>query len=275
MKYIYLLILGVLSFSFISASSTESYFDIAGCSQYNLPRATCSADGTLYCDSSDNIWNTMTTSKCFGTDGIRGNSDDCCPRGYICTDNGCVQSLMDCEDFDGNQSGCEGISGCSYVDGKCLAVTDISCESYKSKSTCEKDILYLGKTRGVGTEICRESKYLGNNSIVVQDSCKCIWKNNRCILTYNVSQLFFLNNPDEFSCEKTFSQGECVSGSQEVSWTASTNPEDHPLAGAADCVAGSQTLACGQKLVKLPFFSLFNIISVAALLIVFYFLRKK
>lgn len=136
----------------------------------------------------------------------------------------------------------------------------------------------LGR-RGFGTTICRAG-YAGSK-VIVSDSCRCIWNGTKCALGYNASEILSAGSPEGGSCEKVFTAGECISGDQLITWTASAKDENgETITGSQSametgCTDGSETISCGEKLIKLPFFTPINIILVFLTLVVFYAFYHK
>jgi hypothetical protein len=137
----------------------------------------------------------------------------------------------------------------------------------------------LGK-QGTGTNVC--GKIVNKTKIIPAYSCKCYWNGSKCGLNYKVLDAVHGGNPEFFECIKYFEVGDCVAGSQQVSWTTEIGDKSTVYDSleadrtASGCREGSQANNCGEAVVKLPGFSLINIILVVIALGVFYaFFRRN
>lgn len=278
----FLLILIVLSLDFsYASSSTSTNFFVPGCSftigttPYNLARETCSRDGAYFCDLDSNYHSTTSSldafNGCKGKDGEVGTIDDCCPASApVCTTSGCTQKTANCGDYK-TKIDCEK-NRCTW-NGTCTAISLVSCSSYKTNETCIADPYNLGK-QGVGTANC--GKIFGGK-IILKESCKCSWSVTKkvCSLNYTAQDWIYSNSPSLFSCDKTFTDGDCVDGSQKVNWTSMViGTATQAEINDSGCTNGTQTVVCGQQAVKVPFFTFYNFILTALVLFIFYLFRK-
>jgi hypothetical protein len=261
----------LLSLSFIAASSSDAEFGLEGCSDGTLI-GNCSLDSTpQYCNSQGNFVQVL-APECYG-------KDSCCPQGYECDGAvGCKLIPVACQ-VHTTDTLCHSDlnANCFWVNttGEGYCTDDLregSCDSYQSEPSCNTDDFNLGKI-GTGTEVC--GTYTSEGMTIQQESCHCEWDTNECVFAYTVVDTFYTGTPSEFTCRKSFTIGECNSGSQEVSWTVTATPaqSDSAVLQSAGCVADSQVRACGSSAVKLPGFSALALISAIGILTIFYLVK--
>jgi hypothetical protein len=268
------------------SSSMLSDFNVAGCRTNSefMPYQTCSRYGTFWCDGEGRLWNVLRDKgKCRGMDSAYRTLDDCCPPNYFCNNSEeiCTLRPFECSDFI-EQTSCEN-NGCIWFEkniGNWICIDRrklISCSDYKRNSTCTRDVFGLGKTTGLGTQICK-GMYIGTKMVLI-DSCRCSWDGTgeitgNCTLTYNIGS----DDPDSnkiFTCNKFFNLGECIAGEQNISWRVF--PESWGLSLSAEelaifgCIKGNHIINCGNSFIKLPFFSLFDFY-ISVLIIFFIYL---
>jgi len=294
-KFIVLLFLLILStsFAFAADSSILSNFDILGCKTgtESIPSGSCSRYGLYWCNDVGKLFDVFRTPGiCRGKD-LTNTDDDCCPPNYFCDTRGenptnlCKLREYDCSNYT-NKKSCED-QGCLWWDEtlpeKCIDRRQLtSCSDYKRNSSCTRDLFGLGKTNGLGTEICR-GMYSGTNLVMI-NSCRCKWNGTsetvgNCSLTYDITDE--LDQNKLFTCDKLFKLDNCTTGLQNVSWTVSQSSNGLILTSQDlirfECINGSKLIRCDQELIKLPFFTLSNflICSVIIFLVYFYMIKKR
>jgi hypothetical protein len=277
------------------SSDTRRDFTLAGCdvpgSSVKLAVTTCSRDGHYYCDAAAELYDTLSyPMACTWT--LLGEGDRaCCPSGYICearsvADGGlggsesyCYLRLQACEDYD-NEDDCEENS-CYWIDDRCIDPNDpgLSCSIYLTKPSCEEDIWNFGKT-GAGTEVCGTTT--SDGKVIPFDSCRCVWltdDDDVCVFNYTaVDEIWDPDSsPDLFNCLRSTFSGPCIGGEREINWTVKTQPPGVSLSKmeAAGCTNGTKTQICGQPIVALPFFGVWGVVGVCAILVVFYFFMRE
>jgi hypothetical protein len=307
-------------------SGTESNFTVEGCYSVSppLPANTCSTNREYFCQNkTDNIGDyillkTLEDDKgCSrGENYVGGNP--CCPRGFVCRTEGtdtnliCRQMNYDCNTVNSaelSESRKEEIcmeNQCFWMvkDGKGTCVynpSDYSCSFYNNSANCTADVWNLGK-EGVGTEVCGTYRIGTGMKIgysIPQDSCRCAWDNNECYLAWDTKPDIFGTTKDAFTCLKSFTTGDCIDGSQIVSWISRfnntegifididdyaeidtiSNPANRAKAqqivNLTGCKNGQVTRNCGDSIVKVPGESIFNITASIAIIALCYLFMLK
>jgi hypothetical protein len=291
------LLIASIGFAVAADSSILADFDLLGCktsSEY-LPYQSCSRYGLYWCNSKGKLLNVFTNKNiCRGKKtSPEEKDDDCCPPNYYCnayngesSTNICEPRSYQCSEFN-NQVDCEN-NGCLWwnedpLNPYCRDRSSLtSCSDYKRESSCNQDLYGLGKTNGIGTEICR-GMYSGTKLVII-NSCRCKWvlgaADNKCVLTYNVTDEF--EQDKIFTCDKTFDSSKpCINNEKEISWEVTfssippgwrldpQNPEDF------DCKDGFKELRCDQAVAKLPFFEIENFIICFLLIFAVYFFQEN
>ena len=287
-------------------SSAETVFTIAGCNIAGygiLQPDMCS--GNYYCNAFGDDYIALNTvieaNACLGgktslSSGERG----CCPEGYYCTNEDipddnyyCRQLTRDCTNIT-VKSKCEQ-EFCFWIDdgisSHCTGtLSGLGCSSYKSQTACEGDYYLLSKF-GYGTENCERFDFgiTCSQRFTVQ-GCNCQWKNDKCVLSYNLTstQVGANDEPSQYTCEKFFEMGECVDGSQNISWTTifkdkdgneivnpSSEMEQECIIDGIDCKDGSSIRYCGDDTIKAPGFSIFAFIASTLIIAAIYILKLK
>jgi hypothetical protein len=285
---LFIFLLGFISsISFVIAenSSIFSEFTIFGCNtNYGaIPYGSCAKNGLFYCDAGVLKDVFRDSGSCRGLSD-QNEIDDCCPPEYYCnstlSDATCVLRPYDCSkllnQLDCEKYGClwrSDISPNSCVDKRALQ----SCSDYNTNTTCIKDLYGLGKTKGLGTDICK-GMYSGTKLILI-NSCRCIWKGTsetigNCSLSYNITDEF--DQESIFTCNKLFNSGNCSNGYQNVSWTVSNTSLNLILDNTDlikfDCIDGTTLLSCGNSYAKLPFFDYKNFVVCILIILTIYFI---
>jgi len=271
-----------------------SDFTIRGCRTNDgfIPYDTCSRDGLFFCKKT--IFNTPYLQDVFRIPGACTGFnpteplDDCCPPEYYCNSQdpsaNCILRPYECSIYK-EQKECEKV-GCLWrfdlIPAICVSKNSLqSCSDYNTNSTCLRDLFGLGKTNGIGTDICR-GMYAGTKLVLI-NSCKCLWKgknetSGNCSLSYNI--IDELEQEKIFTCNKLFNSSSCSNGYQNVSWIA-TNESSPSYFGLTNeelirfgCQNGDNLIRCGNSYAKLPFFDYRNFI-VSILLISILYLFKK
>ncbi len=306
MRFEVILLLGIFLIGGVLAegSSTETEFNVRGCTfqfegdSIGVVVGMCSggdASGYFYCGSDAIPW--VTTEEGYGcsmgaTDFSLGD-DFCCPAGMFCnkTASGrfrCDRRTVNCFDQE-SESECED-AGCIWLDitEECAdGKRDYDCSYYDNQVSCLEDIWNLGTT-GIGTELCGTTIECDGEILSVPDSsCKCEWYplapvGERCQIKLIAVQMFYSGVPDKFECSNTYSLGECIDGIQSVSWFSENNIISGFESGIPQecleilgCDGGEDSRFCGEPLIKLSGFSLFGLVAVFAVIVLFYFFRKE
>lgn len=274
-------------------SSTRSSFNLFGCvlpSGGILPYGSCSFDGLYYCDVSGTLLETIEDEDACSA----YSSGDCCPVEYACrtesdsdlskgSGNFCYQRKTLCSDYDDKDDCINDDEGCYWVGDECVAPNDgaLSCSLYKTENGCQQDIYDLAHKGADAREKC--GSITSEDRIIPYDSCLCSWADEdgdgdeECYFDYSIYDYFSEDGSALFKCSKLFNNTDCVNGKQTISWTAKntgTSVGEETLKDAG-CVNGSMERNCGEALVKLPFFGLFNVVSVALVLGLVYFGSRK
>jgi PKD repeat protein len=203
----------------------------------------CASKGTLWAEINDGgkeiaKHNTLSTRKCVGKDGIAGNSDDCCPIGWSCSD-------------DERDPGCKIIGNVSVIP---------QCSDYKTEIQCNNDSIMavrnnlLWNMRGCGTT-------LNENNIL----CSCKWSGSKCEFSIKAR---YASNPDVTinQCVYNTNMGECKDGYQTIDITASGSGEG--------CKDSKEIVPCGRPMIELPFFTFVNVVLALALIGLIHALSK-
>lgn len=265
-------------------SSTRADFVILGCSvtdslgTYGIAAGSCSKNGRWFCESIGNPLYTLSTT---GACSIGGGN--CCPQGFKCnsTDQ-CEARTEDCS-INTDSTSCKA-DNCFWLekDGKGICAerpSDFSCSYYEKEADCKEDVWNLGQ-EGIGTEVC--GSYVVDSDqkmgyIVPQDLCKCEWDltERKCYFSYEVGEEFFNETQSKFTCLKNYTAGACENGRQHVSWNVTLKDITGTLQGqglqkkiteVTSCTNGELDRSCGDAVVKMPFFGLYNFIIAAVLI---------
>ena len=276
-------------------SETQSNFTISGCDfgETGLTDGSCSPESDYFCNYENGdyiLYNTIYDyfGCSYGAETYTSGQPSCCPIGYVCENEAggpiCNLRELDCSD-QLNQEDCEDI-GCYWLPldgGTCIdSPADYSCEIYQNSETCIEDQFKLGQI-GIGTEICGTYFTVDDVGYVVPfDSCRCNW-GSICSLTYDVLEEFYNGTINSFECTKNFSIGDCIDGSQLITWNAvpqiiSGYPSGVPLPvlEAAKCTDNSEGAErdCGIPTLKLFGFSLLSFFISLGTVCLFYFLKE-
>ncbi len=247
----------------------------------------CDRDIFRFCaDASVNppngLWYDTKKEHCEGADGVVGwvgagserYNDDCCSEGTVCKTMGagCVEMSVVCTSIN-TQSECES-EGCLWFGGKCVHLASIkSCSDYGAdQQTCNADPVKIGNgtyRTGLGTEIC--GRTLGEYMVPIE-SCKCSFDvaNNRCVFSYSTKTV--VGGQDYIECKKSYLLTDCTLGKQTLSWDAAIAPPEKAGEAAAQeqCAGGEKQISCGSAIEKIPFFSFWNLIIAAVIILLVY-----
>ena len=183
--------------------------------------------------------------------GLIGGGDDCCPAGFECTTNGCVQQTV-----------------------------TRSCSDYTARTSCTEDNLHIGDMVGGSsnkdplwnTIQCGQTV----NGVIIR--CECSWNvtSSGCGLTKVVSTASsstgeIAPGANDYYCEKyrctysTTSEGACESGSRRIVTDASFSAGNCRISGndlvqlRNECSDIGQDVPCGSALaVDLPVFGMWQ-----------------
>lgn len=198
---------------------------------------------------------TLDSSACAGPDGIIGKNnginDDCCPTGFICTQDGCrndENSPQECKDYEEEEI-CED-------------------DPYNVK---ENDPLW--NTLNCGKTI--------NNSVI---TCACAWNetigDGVCGLQKTSTGRGGGNNRlcTQYQCLYTYEEEECRNGFMTVNINAlfkeGTCDPGRQQEYRDQCKNRIETIPCGRPTIELPFFDKIQIISTLILVSMIYMLIK-
>ncbi|MCK4999847.1 MAG: LamG domain-containing protein [Anaerohalosphaera sp.] len=287
-------------------SGTQANFTIKGCmipGFGGLSSDSCSRYGYYYCDASGIGYDTIEDAGgCTEAGNANWRLDPCCPDGYECNDDTvagdykCVQTTDNCADND-NKVDCEKerciwITDPTKADFCTDSLSDYSCSFYtntgnninEAQENCKEDLYNLGKT-GVGTEKC--GTYVYDDALLVDylipmDSCKCAWNSDKCSLAIGGVPDVYGVNPENFTCFKSFTMGECTeAGTQDVEWDVEAvnssafsglpQLEQDAALKATGCVEGSAERSCGDPIVKLPFFGFLEFAACCVIISMLYY----
>jgi hypothetical protein len=186
----------------------------------------------VWFDEEGNIFHPFyETGYCVGVDGEFKTNDDCCPGGMWCN----------------NENVEEG--ACEIIPEGYECSNKVTCSDYNKTESCEEDICGKGKYSPPSLQICGKTIFEnGSYYVVPEDSCRCVWESGKCKLKYDVNCSIGDCGSD---CLKSFVRGECSGGLMKIDWSVNTI--------GAGCTAGSALYSCGA-IVKLPFFSILNLI---------------
>jgi len=275
------------------ASTAQTGFLTNGCNiaGKDIPPNSCSRDGTYFCkvESQNRLptaYNTLTDKYACSLGKRYVGESQCCPSGYYCDSKTfvCVQRKNSCSSYKDELSCYKG--GCNWIVGPDICVEgqrDFSCSFYKSQSACKKDLWNLGKL-GLGTELCAtkfSANYDGKREgyFVSSKNCGCVWSNNECKLSYNVSDEIYPagSKPKSLVCEKKINAGPCLNGEQSFDVTAKVSKNSgfdakkySGVLSASKCVSGNFKRNCGEQIFKLPFFSAGSLV-LSVIILLFYY----
>ena len=295
-KGLLILLIGILVISVVNGedSETQSNFTISGCDfgETGLTEGSCSPDGDYFCEYEDEeytLYDTVYDSLgcSYGAATYISGQPFCCPIGYLCENaGGPICNLREGECADQlNRIDCENI-GCYWLPidgGICIeSPEEYSCDIYQDSGTCLEDKFRLGQT-GIGTEICGTYFSVDDVGYVIPlESCHCEW-DGTCKLSYDILEEFYNGTINSFNCTKSFSIGDCINGTQLVTWSATPNIISGYLSGiplavleAAKCVdnAIGAERDCGMPTLKLFGFSLLSFFMSLGIVSLFYFLKE-
>jgi len=287
-----IILIGIFLFSFISAQESESdtNFFISGCSnEYvsGIPVGTCSLDGAWFCIDKNTLVSTINTE--FDCTNNKDGSRTCCPADYTCLEGTCTPREFSCEELK-TKDDCENEddeNDCYWLSETCVSnPNQYGCGAYKYEDECNADEFGLGKT-GYGTELC--GSYTDENMLIY--NCHCIWSDESseqagCNLEYEIVPEFCvgLDCDTTYSCKKIYNFGNCTNGKQTIDFKAvlydiTTNTAniitDTELKKSYSCNDGTTERNCGEPIIKIPFFSFFNVICVFIAITLIYFGIKE
>lgn len=301
----------LFSFVFASDSSTETEFNLDGCTfvfegeEDGIFAGQCSsgvAAGYFYCQAGTPkpyIWPTRDEGVgcSLGSTTYNLGDDFCCPPGMFCneTDSGlfrCDRRPENCFSQEGRPE-CED-NGCVWMDitNECVEnPRDYDCGYYDNPAACSADMWDLGSS-GVGTEACGSFIECNGETFTVPESaCGCSWypdapSGDKCQFDVTATQTFHGgSDPDRFSCSNVYELGDCIAGSRNVSWSSHSSIISGTGFGGVipsacldvlGCNGGEATQFCGEEIIKLPGFSLFSLFASIGILGFYYFrVRQK
>jgi hypothetical protein len=208
-----------------------------------------------------------TPDICKGLNGLIGGGDDCCPDEYACKEN---------------------------QDGKAYCIYNVSevksCSDYENSTACEDDELGVADNSLFCGGIRRVSGacgvYLGTNYVADPTSCGCFWDSDECKQKEEIApeiQTDDFDPSDKHTCIKSIQKSDCLNGIMQITiantiqWSGEVSQAIKDACADDLCPSSTKEISCGEPIVKLPGFSLINILAAALLLTVFYLytLKKK
>jgi len=192
----------------------------------------------------------------------------------------CVPATKDCSEYPDKETCIEDHYGqCAWNGTACIPRSN-SCYEYTDENSCNEDELNVSRF----DPNCRygETESSGIPYIISQESCKCFWNSttSSCGLRYNITPSF--GDGMSYSlCEYVFELTEgCSDGFETYTYKANygggTYGASNPVAaGDARCTDRTGRRRCGVPIVKVPFFSFFNVMMVLFLLSIFYVIKIK
>ncbi|MDP4039833.1 MAG: hypothetical protein Q8P57_04625 [Candidatus Pacearchaeota archaeon] len=195
----------------------------------------CLSSGSQYLNLDGNFKDTLSEQgACFGGDGDAGTRDDCCPSGYLCSEDEETCILDD--------------SGISF------------CEDYLTESACIADSSNVASA-SIG----------GQTQLGICEYSRCLWEGNECVVnvvSYPLqpgnqcgSSINPNNNPD--GCSYKVEETECESGEKTISYMILSG--DNTL-----CARTGKTIPCGGLNFELGFFGYLQFISAGLIIILIY-----
>jgi len=229
--------------------------------------------GESYWSEDDSINNAM--DSCIRADGVNEDGEartQCCPSGSTCSDDGrCVVAILTgceeydvdtCEEDDGHPGEASseledvpGFLGCSYspkFGDECRQYIDCRCSWNSDDNVCEA--VSDHKIEKIST---RESWNYASPPANINSIC---------------------DTPEEATldtCSFVFSYtGSCLDGDEFItkSWTAERKNNAASFSDLDYCSPGSEIIAC-ERVIRLPFFSLQNIIVTILIIGLIYYWR--
>jgi hypothetical protein len=281
------------SSSTIEWSSTSTRFFVTGCTTDDgreLVVGTCGGD--VFCQAGGVLADTLTDD---GACLLGGGANGCCPSGYVCRDDGdgngtiCHKMQVDCMEYLTEEE-CEADHGkdgkCIWREGECYNPNDdaLTCSLYTTKEGCEEDVWNFARDSKQAKSICGFYTKGYQTVPISNTSCICIWDNGQCKFHSEVYDIISKDGALKFDCSIYTEVGDCVNGKRILNVTATHSPlnfwegkteawRDAQLADAG-CASGEIEVGCGKPIVQLPFFSIFSLLGVFAILGIFYSTRK-
>ncbi|MFH1238275.1 MAG: hypothetical protein ABIH79_01945 [archaeon] len=290
-----ILLIGIFVIGIVSGadSNTQSNFTILGCDfrETGLLAGTCSSEKDYFCNYEDGdyilydtIYDNFGCSKGVATHLL--GEPSCCPQGYFCENSAegpiCNLREGDCSDRL-TQNDCELVE-CYWlpVDGGiCIeSPSDYSCDIYQTSEDCIEDKFGLGQI-GVGSEICG-TYFTVEDIVYLHRNCSCRWDTS-CEIGSDIVEEIYNGTINSFECRKSFGIGDCINGTQIITWDATPQiiegyPSGIPLQvlEAAKCIDNSvgAERVCGLSSLKLFGFSLFSFFMSLGIIGLFYFLKE-
>lgn len=195
---------------------------------------------------------TLDSSACAGADGnVNTQQDNCCPSGFICTQDGCRTDETAPE----------------------------RCGDYLTEPTCEEDAYRIARFDPLWNELnCGRTI---NGSVI---SCACAWnqtarnETGACGLEKtSISGGGGSSLCTEYQCLYTYEEGECRNGRMTVLiedfFTPGTcNPgRQEEYRTLCEAGAGERIIPCGRPTIELPFFTDIQLIAATGIIVLMYF----
>lgn len=214
------------------------------------------SDGRL--DKSNPLYTNNNSGACKGPNGINGGGDDCCPSGYYCTNDGCVEEVNPPQ------------------------ITN--CNRYAASDECEEDIFGAasnGHYPGVWGELGCDGSSWELDGIAYSAECFCAWNvtYSQCRLARNITQTVIIGNdtvtiedPEpNATCWYEYSTTEPENGYCRVSATAQC--------GGGDCTfcesVAPMDVPCGRPTIALPLFGGLQFIASLIAVVLIYIVAFK
>ncbi len=201
---------------------------------------------------------------------------------WVEPDGSLVPSLTDCYRSDGNntQYCCPPGSECINLAGtwECNVTAEMSnvsrCSDYDNSADCLADSYSVGQMSvneklNSSFLLCDREHIINNSCTEFISNCKCNWKNDACIASWNYDLYCDGINDQSGTCDFIVSwvTDSCeLQGVMEVIWEAVWNGNPPK---PADCEGGQRFVPC-RRIMGLNFVSIYSLLIVAVIIILIY-----
>ena len=221
-------------------------------------------------DSSGNIITSPTENDCYRASNSEGADQMCCPANQLCQDQ---SRVMKCITPINRKDYCN-----NFTESNC----EDNDEEHESAAVKTVEILM-----GQGTDFCQGAIILPDpdhpSFILTPSNCHCTWKENTCTGAWDLDSNYNPGGPG--------GPGNSIGTCTELGRTTEGNCDTDEFLDvkfvrkwvgigantdrSKRCVNSTSQIPCGSLLVKLPFFTLINLIIVIIALIIFYYIYNK